>query len=245
MLRFVPFLLLLIGSPALAINDGQLDAVLKECKHGPVCPCPSAKIARIDSSVCGPDPKTYVDGQGNFQGGKALDEHTKCVLDVLDENNKIDEYNNIFANCQRSHASDEKTKFTNLPPIYSGDGKTLNEQVQDVKAAERAKEQALREEEAAGQAQEDRAYAAAHRPLDSRPTDQQQQPAALMTADGRHVIRCIRGFYGRDQLICLTLEPSTETLDHTSVNGLEASVTGNEAIYGNVIRPFDEARPYP
>jgi hypothetical protein len=157
MLRFIPFLLLLIGAPASAINDGQLDAVLKECKHGPVCPCPSAKIARIDSSVCGPDPKTYVDGQGNFQGGKALDEHTKCVLDVLDENNKIGEYNNIFANCQRSHASDEKTKFTNLPPrpIYSGEGKTLNEQVQDVKAAERAKEQALREEEAAGRQQPD------------------------------------------------------------------------------------------
>ena len=77
------------------------------------------------------------------------------------------------------------------------------------------------------------------------PPTQQQQPAALMTADGRHVIRCIRGYYGRDQLICLTVEPSTETLDHTSVNGLEASVTGNEAIYGNVIRPFDEARPYP
>jgi hypothetical protein len=78
------------------------------------------------------------------------------------------------------------------------------------------------------------------------PADQsQQQLAGLMTADGRHVIRCIRGFYGRDELICLTLEPSTETLDHTSVNGLEASVTGNEAIYGNVIRPFHESRPYP
>jgi hypothetical protein len=77
------------------------------------------------------------------------------------------------------------------------------------------------------------------------PPAQQQQPISLMTADGRHVIRCIRGFYGRDELICLTVEPSTETLDHTSVDGLVASVTGNEAIYSNVIRPFHESRPYP
>jgi hypothetical protein len=41
---------------------------------------------------------------------------------VLDANLKIDRYNGIFENCQHPHASDEKTKFTNLParPIYSG-----------------------------------------------------------------------------------------------------------------------------
>lgn len=184
MSRFALFLLLLISGPAFAINDAQLDAVIKECKQGPVCPCPPAKIANIDKSACGPEPKDYVDAQGNWHG-KALEKYNKCLSEVIDENIKINAYNNIFANCQRPHASDEKTKFTNLPPrpIHSGEGKTLNEQVQDVKAAERAQEQALREEEAAGQAEEDRAYAAAHRPVQSA---QQSQPAQTCFRNSRY-----------------------------------------------------------
>ena len=164
MSRFALFLLLLVGGPAFAINDAQLDAVIKECKQGPVCPCPPAKIANIDKSACGPEPKDYVDAQGNWHG-KALEKYNKCLSEVIDENIKINAYNNIFANCQRPHASDEKTKFTNLPPrpIYPGEGKTLNEQVQDVKAAERA--------------EEDRAYAAAHRSV--QPAQQSQpQPSS-------------------------------------------------------------------
>lgn len=169
--------LLLIGGPAFAINDAQLDAVLKECKQGRVCPCPPSKIANVDKSACGPEPKDYVDAQGNWHG-KALEKYNKCLSELMDENNKITAYNNIFASCQRPHASNEKTKFTNLPPrpVYSGEGKTLNEQVQDVKAAELAQEQALREEEAARRAEQDRAFAAAHRPVEPAQPAQQSQP---------------------------------------------------------------------
>jgi hypothetical protein len=130
------------------MDMASVEAIINSCQKGQICSCPRAKIARIDKSVCGPEPQWIldnslaIDGQGN---AKKFDKYNKCLGEVLDANNKIDRYNSIFENCQHPEASDGKTRFTNLPPreVYSGDGKTLNEQVQDVKAAERAQEQAL------------------------------------------------------------------------------------------------------
>jgi hypothetical protein len=164
MLRFAPLLLLLTAAPALGMDMASMEAIINSCQKGQICSCPRAKIARIGKSACGPEPEWILDGNslaidpnGN---AKKFDKYDKCLQEVLDANLKIDRYNGIFENCQRPHASDEKTKFTNLParPIYSGDGKTLNEQVQDVKAAE-----------AARQAEEARAYAAAHPPVATQP----------------------------------------------------------------------------
>jgi hypothetical protein len=154
MLRFTPLLLLLIGGPALGMDMASMEAIINSCQKGQICSCPRAKVARIDKSVCGPEPQWVldnslaIDGQGN---AKKFDKYNKCLGEVLDANNKIDRYNGIFESCQHPEASDKKARFTNLPsrPIDAGDGKTLNEQVEDVKAAERAQEQALREQEAA------------------------------------------------------------------------------------------------
>jgi hypothetical protein len=251
MLKFAPLLLLLIGGPALAINDAQLDAVIQSCS-GAVCSCPAAKVARIDKSVCGREPEWVsdnslaIDANGNT---KKFDKYNKCLREVLDENIKIDRYNGIFDNCQRSHASDEKTKFTNLPsrPIDTGDGKTLNEQVQDVKVAERAQEQALREQEAARQA----------------PTVQPQQastsPNLPIASNGRHVLDCVSGIGGNHQhLLCLTVEPATFPNPNMPIdlgmnsqgdtiitfNGLVANLTGNEAIYQREISHDPGLRHY-
>jgi hypothetical protein len=249
MLRFAPLLLLLIAVPASGTDMASVEAIINSCQKGQICSCPRAKIARIDKSACGPEPEwisdansLVIDGHGN---AKKFDKYNKCLDELFDANIKIDKYNDIFERCQHPEASDGKTRFTNLParPSYSGDGKTLNEQVQDVKAAERAQEQALREQEAARQAEQDRAYAAAH----PSAAPQQQQPAGLMTDDGRHIIQCLRGIGGNpNHLVCLTVEPSTQSADNTTVNGLQAGVTGNQIIYGNLTRPYAGAlRPYP
>jgi hypothetical protein len=68
-----------------------------------------------------------------------------------------------------------------------------------------------------------------------------------MTDDGRHIIQCLRGIGGNpNHLVCLTVEPSTQSADNTTVNGLQAGVTGNQIIYGNLTRPYAGAlRPYP
>jgi hypothetical protein len=206
----------------------SVEAIINSCQKGQICSCPRAKIARIDKSACGPEPQwisdpnsLVIDGHDNV---KRFDKYSKCMDDLFNANIKIDKYNDIFERCQNPQASDGKTRFTNLParPNYSGDGKTLNEQVQDVKAAERAQERALREQEAARQAEENRAYAAAH----PSAAPQQQQPAGLMTADGKHIIQCLRGMGGNlNHLICLTVEPSTQSADNSHVNGLDSAVT--------------------
>jgi hypothetical protein len=175
------------------MDMGSMDAIINSCQKGQICSCPRAKLKRIDpESACG---KAPVADYNNLSAASVkafsgqVEVFKKCTDDVFETNLKIYKYNEIFDRCQKSESS---SSFKNKPPreIYSGDGKTLNEQVQDVKAAERAQEQALREEEAAGQAEEDRAYAAAHRPVGTEPTTaqpaqqppQRQQPAEELDA---------------------------------------------------------------
>jgi hypothetical protein len=165
MLRFAPLLLLLTAVPASGMDMASVDAIINSCQKGQICSCPRAKIARIDKSACGPEPQWILDdpnslGIDDHGNAKKFDKYSKCMDDLFNANIKIDRYNSIFESCQHPGASDGKTRFTNLParPSYSGDGKTLNEQVQDVKAAE-----------AERQAEEARAYAAAHPPAVTQP----------------------------------------------------------------------------
>jgi hypothetical protein len=182
MLRFAPLLLLLIAFPTFGMDMATVEAVINSCQKEKICSCPRAKISRIDKSACGSEPKwvqdngLQIDGQHNAE---KYEKYNKCLSDLFNANSKIDSYNAIFDRCQNPGSTDGKTKFTNLParPVYSGEGKTLNEQVQDVKAAERAQEQGLREEEAAGQAEESRAGAA-----DQPPMQPARQPAEELDA---------------------------------------------------------------
>jgi hypothetical protein len=43
MLKFVAFALFLTGTPALAMDEGQMDAIIASCQAGQVCSCPRAK----------------------------------------------------------------------------------------------------------------------------------------------------------------------------------------------------------
>jgi hypothetical protein len=209
MLRFAPLLLLLTAAPALGMDMASMEAIINSCQKGQICSCPRAKIARIGKSACGPEPEWILDGNslaidpnGN---AKKFDKYNKCLQEVLDANLKIDRYNGIFENCQRPHASDEKTKFTNLParPIYSGDGKTLNEQVQDVKAAE-----------AARQAEEARAYAAAHPPVATQPPAVQPTQAPSPQAEQNQCFRNsrsgmnVQAGYGSPDFFLVCLDPN-------------------------------------
>jgi hypothetical protein len=217
------------------MDMASVEAIINSCQKGQICSCPRAKIAQINKSACGPEPKWVSDNGLEIDGhhnAEKFAKYNKCLDDLFTANTKIDTYNSIFDRCQNPHAEDGKTKFTNLPsqPVYSGDGKTLYEQVQDVKAAE--------------QAEEARAYAAAHpqMTLQSPAPTQQSSSQRETTSNGKHVIECMSGRGGNDRhLVCLTEEPASNGfLDMgmdgrgntiVTFRGLIADTTDNQALY--------------
>jgi hypothetical protein len=208
MLRFAPLLLLLIAAPVSGMDMASVEAIINSCQKGQICSCPRAKLKSIDSeSACGkappgPDYHNLTDATVKAYGGQ-VEVYTKCMQDVFYTNLKIYKYNEIFDRCQRSENS---SSFKNKPPheIYSGDGKTLNEQVQDVKAAERAQEQALRQQEAARQAVE-AARAAQDTPQASAPSPQAEQNQCFRNS--RYGMNVQAG-YGTPNFFLVCLDPN-------------------------------------
>jgi len=243
----------LVSAPVFAMDLGQVEATINSCRNGLVCSCPRARINLVGLiKTCGNGPDIKLDQDSNFSNRKEFEAWGKCGKEVDAANDEIRRYNAIFDHCQRpnSKSEDVRRPLTNQPHISTGtpdSDKTLAEQETEAKAAERAQEQALREQEAAGQAEEDRAYAAAHRPvIQPQPPSQQQQPQQMVTDDGLPLIRCAPGFNpfldtshgGRSadsypKVICLTSTPVLYGHRLSSIQGSEIWVVSELAWFNS------------
>jgi hypothetical protein len=128
MLKFVAFALFLASTPALAMDEGQMDAIIASCQAGQVCSCPRAKLSKICDSAChkppAPDYNNH-DPDSMKTYTREVEVYSKCMDERFFANLKIEKYNEIYDKCQNRQSSTR--------PSVVPDRKALNQQLEDVK----------------------------------------------------------------------------------------------------------------
>jgi hypothetical protein len=155
MSKYVALALFLTGTPAMAMDEGQMDAIIASCQAGQVCSCPRAKLSKISDSECHKPPApdyNNLDPDSVKTYTRETDVYTKCMSELFYANLKIERYNEIYDKC--------KNREKSMRPSVVPDRKALNQELQNVKpladqinrdndaadARERARQTAIQEE---------------------------------------------------------------------------------------------------